>query len=882
MNSHRHLAALAAAASLLASASLPAATAAEASFQSQWDKTPDRTWAGADFWANRLQDWAVKDGMLVCDCTTPRMGLRTLHLLTRRMGAENRPATVSVTTGGLPGKPESANSAGILVGVGEGKMDFRSAALVQSTPGVGAGIYACIGKDGHLEIRDNTTAEKTTPAPGRKARRNAAKGKRAKKSTILPLPALMAASKERLSPDAPVDLTLSLKPENADTTRLVLTGRDTKSGKTAEVSLAVPSARLVGNIALARETSGKNTAPRWFSKWSVSGERIESHPADTCGPIVCTQYTLSRGVMKLTAQMTPIGEDEPHEVRLQTKDGGAWKTIATTRIQEPSYTAAFRIPNWDDTKDTAYRVVYGKTSWQGTVRKDPKDKQTIVVAGFTGNHNNAWGFGNPGYNFIDDVYFPHTDMMEHVAMSHPDVLFFSGDQIYEGVSPTGADRAHIMKDYLYKWFLWCWAYRDYTKDIPTICEPDDHDVYQGNLWGQGGRHAPHGQSSGGYVQPPEFVKMVEQTQTSHLPDPFDPTPVGQGIGVYYTSMIYGGIGIAIIEDRKFKSGIEDLEHPGQLLKGNENPELWKNYQLARKRFDQKGKTMLGERQLKFLDAFARDWRGQKMKICLSQTIFAGMATHYAGGHWMAFDFDSNAWPSTPRNKAVDALRRGFMFHLAGDQHLATLVHHGIENHDDANWSMCVPSIANFYPRSWAPEIGPNEKYHYPKPSEYTGKRRDGMGHPVTVVGVANPGRDMGHEPKKLHNGMPGYGIVKMDKKTRAYTVECWPRFAVPGKDAQYPGWPLTIPMEDNYGRVAKAWLPTLVVEGIADPVVQVIDESNGETIYTIRAKGTSFRPKTFHPGAYTVRIGDQDHNNMKTLKGLKATPDNQSTKTLKF
>ena len=48
--------------------------------------------------------------------------------------------------------------------------------------------------------------------------------------------------------------------------------------------------------------------------------------------------------------------------------------------------------------------------------------------------------------------------------------------------------------------------------------------------------------------------MVERAQTSHLPDPYDPTPIEQGIGVYYTDFNWGGIGFAILEDRKFKIG----------------------------------------------------------------------------------------------------------------------------------------------------------------------------------------------------------------------------------------------------------------------------------------------------------------------------------------
>ena len=35
--------------------------------------------------------------------------------------------------------------------------------------------------------------------------------------------------------------------------------------------------------------------------------------------------------------------------------------------------------------------------------------------------------------------------------------------------------------------------------------------------------------------------MVERTQTAHLPDPVDPTPVDQGIGVYFTELVWGRV-----------------------------------------------------------------------------------------------------------------------------------------------------------------------------------------------------------------------------------------------------------------------------------------------------------------------------------------------------
>jgi len=44
---------------------------------------------------------------------------------------------------------------------------------------------------------------------------------------------------------------------------------------------------------------------------------------------------------------------------------------------------------------------------------------------------------------------------------------------------------------------------------------------------------------------------------------------------------------------------------------------------------------------------------------------------------------------------------------------------------------------------------------------------------------------------------------------------------------------------------------------MTDPLVQVIDESNGEVVYTLRIRGTTFRPKVFAEGRYRVKVGEQ-------------------------
>ena len=93
------------------------------------------------------------------------------------------------------------------------------------------------------------------------------------------------------------------------------------------------------------------------------------------------------------------------------------------------------------------------------------------------------------------------------------------------------------------WLKFGLQFRELFRNRPCITIPDDHDIGQGNLWGENGKKAdPTAKKGigddGGYFYDPEYVKMVERCQTSHLPDPFDPTPIEQGINVYYTNLNY--------------------------------------------------------------------------------------------------------------------------------------------------------------------------------------------------------------------------------------------------------------------------------------------------------------------------------------------------------
>jgi hypothetical protein len=538
----------------------------------------------------------------------------------------------------------------------------------------------------------------------------------------------------------------------------------------------------------------------------------------------------------------PLRDGEEREVRLEIRRQGEWKEIARAKVIEDGWLGVFRVENWDSTRDFEYRVAHGKKAYySGTVRRDPVDKESIVVVAFTGNSINPKHGGD----------IPKTDIIENIRKLNPDLLFFSGDQVYNH------------KRHYANWLRFGRDFGVVTRDIATVTIPDDHDVGHSNLWGAGGKKSnTRSGHDGGYAAPVEYVKMVERAQTSHLPDPYDPTPIERGIGVYYTSLTVGRVSFAIIEDRKFKTGPQGIvaqlgPRPDHVMDPNYDPKV----------LDVAGAKLLGERQLKFLGDWGADWRDCDIKAVLSQTIFCGGAHLHGKRNYRVFaDLDSNGWPRRGRNMALREIRKSFAFMIGGDQHLGSLIHHGIDGWNDAGYSFCVPSIANLYLRWWAPlEAGKNREMGMP---EYTGEFLDGFGNKITMLAVANPGERENHD--KLTTRSAGFGVVKFNKKRREITVECWPRnvdISDP-KARQYPGWPRTVRQEDNYGRQAEAYLPTINVKGTRNPVVQVVDESNNEIVYTVRINGSSYTPKVFGKGTYTVKVGEQGTEKMRTLRGI--------------
>lgn len=559
--------------------------------------------------------------------------------------------------------------------------------------------------------------------------------------------------------------------------------------------------------------------------------------------VVCfAYYTQQNGVLKMSAQLFPLKPGEERVARLELKqENGDWKEVAKSEVYYPGWDAHFRVEGWDGSKNVAYRVRHGeKAMFEGLIRCDPVEKNQIVIANMSCNSSRTIG--------------PRTEIIDNLRAQDPDVLFFGGDQTYRHTEHTAG------------WIEFGLQFREIIRDRPTVCIPDDHDVGHGNLWGEaGGQSKISGDADGGYRYPVAYVNQVQRQQSWHLPDGWDPRPVNRDIGVYFTRMIVGGIDFAILEDRKFKSG-----PAGTIPQMGPRPDHINDPSYDPKSIDLPGLELLGKRQEKFLHDWSQDYSsGAVMKCVLSATAFCG-AVHMHGGRdqRLLADLDCNGWPQAGRNRALREIRRAWAPHLCGDQHLAVVVKHGIDEFGDAPYSFTSPALVNtIYGRWWHPldeKPGSNPVPNSPLP--WTGDFKDGLGNLISMLAYANP-EDIQDEKKRAD----GYGLIRFDKTTRQITLECWPRFSKvsDGDKAQFPGWPIRIEQDANDGRKVHAHLAEVKLHDVSNPVVQVIAEVTGEILYTVRSKTESFKPRVYAPGKYTVKAGREKPDTV-IAKGVEA------------
>lgn len=739
----------------------------------RWGITHDRVWVGGEFWANPMEDWRVKDGYVE---SLSLGGNRSVHSLTHQMTDPTKGFEISVVIQRLENTKQDGGG-GIRLGARSELNDVRSNCFVQSGYDMGIVGQKLVIANKSVEIKEELT-------------------------------------------DKEIRLDLKSTPvAGAITLKLIATSVSTGK-KLGEVTHIASSDELIGNVGVVsnfgiESTYGPNIPEKSrgsryrFKQFMLAGSGFTETKENKFGPILWSMYTVndtlsSEGhVLKLSAYTGPLGQQDNNTLELQIKLDGKWKSYGNAELDGDAWLATFRIANWDATKKCPYRVLYVEKHKDGTesidvfdgiIQAEPKGRPLRMAA----------------FTCQNDYAYPYAPVANNVAALDPDILFFSGDQIYEshggfGVVRSPDDKAIL--NYLRKYYQFGWAFREVMRNAPTVCIPDDHDILQGNMWGEGGaamknpERDPSASTLTGYIHSPKFVNVVHKTHTAHHPAADNPNPKAavNGIVAYYGQMVYGNVGFAILADRQFKSGPDRVGAVVGVTGRDETP-LYVNESI-----DSPELSLLGDEQEAFLQSWGKKWDGHELKAVLSQTVLAGIATHNGGpDKYLKYDFDSNGWPATARNRAVDAMRESMALHICGDTHLASISQYGVDKQRDSNWAFCVPAIGAGWQRFWFPEDvglpGANKPKHN---LANTGEYVDAFGTKNYVYAVANPvpGVSKNRYVKAQEKGS-GFGFITFDTANKTYQCTAY-RFLADVTDSSadniYEGWPLTIHQTENKG-----------------------------------------------------------------------------------
>lgn len=791
-------------------------------FRKNFKDLNDRVWIGKSFWAVPMEDWSIKGGRLEFSGIEKNS---RLHLLTHVLEKGNGEFGLNCSMGLLNNK-EDSGSIGFTVGI----KDSTDEESIKAACYYGEGVSVGISLDGIIFIGD-----KKAPLP------------------------------HDFNFDGfTMKLTVLSKGEKNQIHFLV-----EDNNKRREELKLIHSGELSGLVSLESNMLQKNQSTFWCNDIELSGSKVEYKPGNSFGPILWSMYTLSGNILKISAQLPPIGLKDTKNVGLQFLKDGKWAQESYNEIDPESYTAIFRIDDWDSTLSQPYRLVYEdkvEDFYEGEISAEPLNRP-LKFGGLTCQE---WG----GY--------PYRPLVENLEKCNPDILYFSGDQLYE---PNGGypikrqpeDKAIL--SYLGKWYMFGWAFGNIMRDRPTICTPDDHDVFQGNLWGESGKNISFEawenvkDAHGGFVQSVKMVNVVNRTQCAHLPDPYHNSDLKSGMTIWYTGLNYGRVSFAIVSDRIFKTGPQSIRSGSGRIDHVKVP-------LKPKDLDSDKLSLMGKGQMDFLNNWVTEWEEVDMKVLLSQTLFSNVATHHGGEKQFIYgDLDSGGWPKSQRDEVLQLIRKACALHINGDQHLPFLVQYGVENPRDSGWTFCTPAISTGYPRWGQPDLVNMPFFERPSHNlPNTGCYRDIFGNDNFVYAVGNPQDDFQTEKNRYircQKKSSGFGMVTFNTIERTIKMDAIRFLAnldIDSEGNRFPGWPLTIHQLDNDGRKPIGYLPQINLEK-PNGVLKIINEDSGELVKCIRINGNLYKPSVYERAKYTLIIGIGEEEQI--FQGIEITPDSK-------
>ncbi len=742
-----------------------------------------QTWLGTDCWANRLQDWRLNNGRIECLEGGAEFEVRTVSLLSRFLEAEHRNGRIQVTLGLLtPGKP---GFAGLLLGAGAGELEHLSSALTQRASGEGGGLMAVVDHQGNLSFRDFSSNEKPLSyaqfSPSTSAQQNF---KQTPKSSKW----ILDCHIDAVANDA-YDLRLSLLDQSSgnELSFATLTGIEPKL--------------LQGGLMLVSSPNQKHAGARWwFKNIKTGGDKVGVYPDRQLGPVVGAMHSLdcadnNLSTLRLSVQLMPIALSNHPTVTLRARKPNTkeWQISKTSSIHD-GFVALFEIEQWDATKDWEYQVSVSehRDSFVGTIPAGTGNDLSLKVALFSCILPTAKSLDHLDYSKLipqeaeigrytkDNILFPHTELVENCRSHSPDLYVFCGDQYYE-TYPTRAGRHtdNAKLDTLYRWYLWYLSFREVLRNRPSILLADDHDVLQGNLWGNAGEEQQDNrEESGGFKWGKDLIKMIYRIQHGHNPRAYDPRPIAHGIPVSYSAFKYRGTSFALLEDRKFKTP-PDYESTPSETTGD----------------------LLGKAQ----EAFLKEWAHEDThlpKICIASSMWGSAQTDAKGEALL--DYDANGYPPDGRSRAVRLAAEAQALVIAGDQHLGMLAHQGLSTHNDGVLFFAGPAAAAFWQRWFEPKA---ELTNQRDQNRNTGDFVDTFGNKMRVLAVANPkishaefDASTDHWGKFIADHRlksEGFGIIDLDFKRHEFVIECWPGSKDENNGQQFSGWPYRHPFKRN-------------------------------------------------------------------------------------
>tara|TARA_B100000674_G_scaffold107486_1_gene78969 strand:- start:5257 stop:7635 length:2379 start_codon:yes stop_codon:yes gene_type:complete len=751
-----------------------------------WDSIDNQPWLGYNFWCNSFLDWKVENNKAKAFpfFSKRRTAHITSHSIINSKGKLSLSSKIKLYD---KVRNDSIAIYGFLIGAGDTSLTSKTNNFIFNTLSPGKCHLFGIKADGKLQLINYQI------------------------DSVLFEVKINETLKKELFTEG---IIIEIEYNTNSATTLKIYGSENQ-----EIKLPINYDIPIGNIALFYNSKTPYTTNASFDDIHIEGikQSFINNETSRIGPILSTFYTNTRDSLFFTAQLMPFVPKRKDEITFGFIEGSD-EIKYVGQFDSSCYQLRFRIPLPKNFKSKKYVVrssvplsenPHRKVFW-GTVHSKPQNKRPKLMAlncnGFTFFHSGGIEYKN--------VFYPYRKIKEGYEIQKPDVVAFLGDQIYESRPEMAIYKEPFCRlDYLYKWSIWCYAFRDLTQDQPTIIMTDDHDVFQGNIWGNSGAPAKTSsiekipsyygkknydtwqQDNGGYFMGKDFVNMVTRCQTSHLPYPKQ-KKLDNGIINYYTDYKYGNLNFAILEDKKFKSPPSQNKfkvYNGFAIEKNITAEDYHNDEF----------TLLGKKQLNFL----KTWSGQlkkkkEFRIILTQSAYASLttvqidytplkdrpATKDSGPQKVSPDMDTNGWPKTGRDKALEALQDSSILFISGDQHMGAVI--DVFDSSNTNYTFySVPAIANTWPRMWWPDDdGSNNNYPL-------GKYTDAFGNKINVRAVANPNPNAPN-PNSINRKSPGFGIVEFKKKGHKAFIHAYPlHFNTSSTFQEFKGWPLEIKLK---------------------------------------------------------------------------------------